>query len=110
MRLKVVWILAFVCFGWLNSLEAQALSIDFDVAGMQDGYCRIIGMLGGQNYLADSIPAKAGKAEYRRTKALPGGMYYFVFPDKRSYLQFLLDEDQTFTLETKATNLSLIHI
>ena len=35
------------------------VSLDFEVAGMPDGYCRIIGMLGGQNFLVDSIKKRA---------------------------------------------------
>lgn len=102
--MKWAWILAFACLGWASDLQAQKVSIDFDVSGMPDGYCRIIGMLGGQNYLVDSVKAKDGKTAYRSDKALAGGMYYFVFPDQRSYLQFLVDQDQTFSLTTKASD------
>ncbi|HEX2901372.1 MAG TPA: hypothetical protein VHS96_16780, partial [Bacteroidia bacterium] len=82
------------------------VSLDFEVAGMPDGYCRIIGMLGGQNFLVDSMLAKGGKAHYEQAEALQGGLYYFVFPDQRSFLQFLLDKDQVFALRTDARDVT----
>lgn len=83
------------------------VSLDFEVAGMPDGYCRIIGMLGGQNFLVDSMLSKGGKAHYESsTEPLKGGLYYFVFPDQRSFVQFLVDKDQTFALRTDARDVT----
>jgi peroxiredoxin len=76
------------------------VSLKFEIKGLPEGYCRIIGMLGGQNYLVDSLPSKAGKVQYERADALPGGLYYLVAPDQRSYIQFLLDKDQAFSMRT----------
>jgi thiol-disulfide isomerase/thioredoxin len=78
-----------------------AVEIKFQVEGLPDGYCRIIGMIGNQNYLVDSIRATGGTATLTRDEKLFGGLYYFVFPDQRTFIQFLVDKDQQFTLETK---------
>ena len=108
-----MWRNIFLLFFVLLAGQAQANSpfsggteITFEVEGMPAGWCRIIGMLGNQNYLVDTIQADAsGKATFRKATPLEGGLYYFVFPDQRTFLQFLVDKDQTFTLRTKAKNI-----
>jgi peroxiredoxin len=93
--------------GWLQWTWAQPkVAIDFDVKGMPNGYCRIIGMLGGQNFLVDSILAMNGKARFEKAEPLQGGLYYFVFPDQRTFIQFLLDKDQTLALRTDARDVN----
>jgi thiol-disulfide isomerase/thioredoxin len=81
------------------------VALDFDIKGLPDGYCRIIGMLGGQNYLVDSAKSAAGKLHFEQATALPGGLYYMVFPDQRTFVQFLLDQDQQFTLRSDAKDI-----
>lgn len=92
------WSVAWMLTQWAVAQDKVAL--DFEVSGMPDGYCRIIGMMGGQNYLVDSMKAIQGKVHFEQNKPLPGGLYYFVFPDQRTYIQFLLDSDQEFALHT----------
>lgn len=88
-------------------LQAQpAVTLDFEIKGLPDGYCRIIGMLGGQNYLVDSAQARGGKLHYQRAEPLAGGLYYMVFPDQRTFIQFLLDQDQTMILRSDAQDLT----
>jgi thiol-disulfide isomerase/thioredoxin len=93
----------------LVGLHARAetpVDLHFEVPGMPDGYCRIIGMVGGNNYLADSFPAKGGKAVYTSEKLLDAGLFYLVFPDQQTYFQFLLDKDQQFTMRSDLSDLT----
>jgi thiol-disulfide isomerase/thioredoxin len=102
------WLLAMIWMGLLPlaTFAQPNVSLNFDIKGLPDGYCRIIGQLGGQNYLVDSVMAKGGKALFSKQEALPGGLYYFVFPDQRTFVQFLLDKDQQFSLVTDNKDLT----
>ncbi len=89
-----------------SSVQAQSkVSISFEIKGMQDGFCKIVGMLGNNNYLVDTLPSKNGKATYTRKELLPGGLYYFVFPDQRSFVQFLVDKEQQFSMQTDTADI-----
>ncbi len=90
----------------VGAIAQPKVALDFDVKGMPDGFCRIIGMLGGQNYLVDTLPCKAGKLHFEKADLLPGGLYYMVFPDQKSYVQFLLDQDQVFAMRTDAQDVT----
>ena len=97
--------------GWM-ALPAQspesagsATDIRFEISGMPQGYCRIIGMVGDQNYLADSVLSQNGVAHLKRDKPLDAGLFYFVFPDRRTFVQFLADKDQEFVMKTERNNL-----
>lgn len=102
-RWTLVFALFLTHFG-LN-LNAQALDISIEIKGMPDGNCRLIGMFGGQNFLADSLIAKGGKAEIKRDKSLEPGMYYFVLPNNQSFCQILLDSDQSFKMKTELSDI-----
>ncbi len=89
-----------------GGLMAQGgTNITFEIQGLPTGWCRIIGMVGDQNYLSDTILAENGVAKLEREEALGGGLYYFVFPDKRTFIQFLADKDQDFTLRANRNDL-----
>ena len=100
MNLKRLSICIAFAMASLTAIAQPKMAVDFDVKGLPDGYCRLIGMLGGQNYLADSALSGGGKVHFEKTEALAGGLYYLVFPDQRTFVQFLLDKDQVFTLRT----------
>lgn len=104
MRNATLLIVLFIS-GWLALPAQSGTNIKFEIAGMPNGYCRIIGMVGDQNYLADSILAQNGVATLQRENPLSPGLFYFVFPDRRTFVQFLADEDQEFTMKTETANM-----
>ena len=79
---------------------------EFNIRSLSgSGFCRFIGVIGSTNFLIDSIPVpQDGRLTLKQDTALPGGLYFLVLPNQSS-LQFLLDQDQTFTLTTDANNL-----
>lgn len=89
--------------GWV-SLSGQT-QIKVEINGLPNGYCRVIGMVGDQNYLADSVLATNGIATITRENPLDPGLFYFVFPDRRTFVQFLADKDQEFNLKSDVSNL-----
>ncbi|MFN8237456.1 MAG: TlpA disulfide reductase family protein [Chitinophagales bacterium] len=99
-------ILLAITFFLFFTVQAQSkVSISFEIKGMQDGFCKIVGMLGNNNYLVDTLPAKNGKALYTRNELLQGGLYYFVFPDQRSFVQFLVDKEQQFSMHSDTADI-----
>jgi peroxiredoxin len=54
----------------------------------------------GGKYLRDTaIIDKNGVANFQGTKKLQRGMYLFVFPKKRDYFEFMIDDDQDFQID-----------
>lgn len=54
----------------------------------------------GGKYLRDTgIIDKNGVANFHGTKKLQRGMYLFVFPKKRDYFEFIIDDDQDFQID-----------
>lgn len=77
-------------------------SIKFMVKGLKEG--EIVFMadhhIGGK-YLRDTaIVNKKGVAEFKGNKRLQRGMYLFVLPEKADFFEFLIDDNQDFTIKT----------
>lgn len=95
---KFLLLLTLVCAASLG-LQAQGTLVNFKIKGSPVGTFKIIGMLGGQNYLADTVvAAKEGEILWKKAVPLPGGLYYLVYPDQKTFVQFLLDKDQEFSM------------
>jgi thiol-disulfide isomerase/thioredoxin len=84
---------------------ANPVTLEFDVKGMPNGYCKLIGMLGNNNFLVDSFPALNGKASYKKAEPLNPGLYYFTLPDMKGFFQLLLDSDQQLVMKTDTLDL-----
>jgi peroxiredoxin len=87
-----------LCWCVCTRLYAQGTDIQFQLKGAPSGTYKIIGMFGGQNYLADSLVYQSGPLRWQRKEPVAGGLYYFVFPDQQTFVQLLLDKDQVFTV------------
>ena len=61
-------LIVLILSGWLALPAQSGTNIKFDIQGLPNGYCRIIGMVGDQNYLADSILAQNGVATLQQTR------------------------------------------
>ena len=65
----------------------------------------MVGMLGEQNYLADSAMVDArGHFTLRREHPLAAGFYTFLLPGNKNF-SILIDQEQHFTLRTKANDI-----
>ncbi len=74
--------------------------ITVKVPTLKDTTCFLARYYGDKQYLIDTTRADAsGKAVFEGPKPLDGGLYLFVFPDKR-YFEFIIDREQHFSLET----------
>jgi peroxiredoxin len=81
----------------------EAVDVTLEVAGAPDSIVKIIGTIGSTNYLVDSTACKAGMVHLKRDTALPSGLYFVLMPHN-VVLQFLLDQDQTFSIKTDQGN------
>lgn len=85
--------------------ETEKPLISVSIAGVPQGKVYLIGILGDQFYRADSSVFDAsGKLEFKREELYERGFYY-LHDGKSLTLQMLIDQDQTFSLETKLTDL-----
>jgi peroxiredoxin len=55
--------------------------------------------IGGKYLIDTAIIDKNGVANFQGTKKLQRGMYLFVFPKKRDYFEFMIDDDQDFQID-----------
>jgi thiol-disulfide isomerase/thioredoxin len=77
-------------------------NIRFKVKGLKPGETVYLAdhHIGGK-YLRDTtVVDKKGIATFDGTKILQRGMYLFVLPEKKDYFEFLVDDDQDFTIST----------
>lgn len=69
-----------------------------------NGPCFIAGIFGKENYVTDSAKAVNGLITVSREEPFPAGMYYVLLPDKKKYVQLLLDKDQEFSMTSTVQN------
>lgn len=79
---------------------AEPTDVRFALSGAPgDSAIRIIGIVGNSNYLVDSLPLVDGAIHLKRDTALPSGLYFLDLPGSAT-LQFILDQDQSFSITT----------
>lgn len=77
--------------------EGTAIKVNFD--NFKGGTVDIYGITGKNKHQVTSFEVDSlGKGKFERDKRLPGGLYYFVLPDK-SFFQIFLDVNQHFQIK-----------
>lgn len=79
--------------------KGEPFEATFTIANAPDSAGRIIGVIGSTNFLVDSVVPQAGVYHIKLDTALPGGVYFLAVTSTIAY-QFLLDQDQTFSLSS----------
>jgi peroxiredoxin len=88
-----------------QSGQADSTLIDVRIEGLGAGLTRLVGVLGDQNYIADSVMVDANGAFTLRRKApLPAGYYTFLLPGMKNFA-VLIDVDQHFSLRANVANI-----
>ena len=80
-------------------------NIKVEIEGLGSGVCHLIGVYTDQFFMADSVMATGGKLTLKKNEPYQPGFYYLRLPDRRTTIQMLIDQDQTFTMKTKMNNL-----
>ena len=81
--------------------KSESYDIKFAVKGLKQGTtCILANYYGDKQYIKDSAKVDAkGIVTFKGDEKLPQGIYLFVPPDKK-YFDFVVDEKQTFLIET----------
>ena len=85
--------------------KAENPKIEVTVEGLGAGTAFLIGTFTDQRYRADTATVNAnGVMRFTKDEPYKAGLYYIVFDDK-TFLQTLVDTDQTFSMKTNKANL-----
>jgi peroxiredoxin len=85
--------------------EAEVPNINVIVEGLGAGTVTLVGTYTDQRFKQATTSADAsGTIQFTHTEPYKSGLYFIVFEDN-SYIQVLIDKDQTFTMKTTKANL-----
>lgn len=118
--LPLVAFLFFVCCqnqpsnGEISSVSGaskQPLDVKMKINGYANGWVKLLGFYGDQNWILDSVMVDAqGNAQFKKDTPIYEGMYFIAFPDQK-FAQLLIDKQQQFTLEfTKSDPVSSMKV
>lgn len=80
--------------------QKTGYQIIVQIPAMKDTPCYLANYYGDKQYIQDTVRSDGnGTVVFEGKKQLPGGIYLFVFPDKR-YFEMLIDKEQYFSMET----------
>lgn len=100
MKIKVLTFF-FTLFCLQTNLLGQAAEIKLQLKGYTEGggLCRLIGMFGDQNYVADTATlSKTGLLTFERAEGYKNGMYFILLPDKSNLQILFVKEEPRFSL------------
>jgi len=79
--------------------DKKPLDLKVKVNGFANGWVKLIGFYGDQNWIVDSVLADAqGNIHFKKDTPLYEGMYFIAFPDQK-FVQLLIDREQQIELE-----------
>lgn len=85
--------------------QAGGFNVRIRVEGIADTTCYLGYHFGDKQYLRDTVEVDGqGWMTFQSDTLLDGGIYLCVLPDK-NYFEFIVGDDQEFTMETSKTNL-----
>ncbi len=97
------------CTGSSNNSDSRTshdfFQLDFTISGMNGGYVFLTGMYGGQFYTIDSFMVDSkGFSSIQHASLLPQGMYYVVLPDRYTSIQFIVTDEQNFSMSSDVSD------
>lgn len=94
----------------LNAAISQKTNIDFKINGLSNKSIIIAHYFGENTLINDTVNLDVlGKGTFKSDTLLPQGLYLCIYPDK-SYFEFILDQDQKFSIETKTGENAQVYI
>lgn len=83
-----------------TSAISQNTNIEFKIKGLDNKNIIIAHYFGENTLINDTVKLDdSGKGSFQVDTLLPQGLYLCIYPDK-SYFEFILDNDQKFSIET----------
>ena len=84
---------------------AENGNFTFRVEGMGAGAVRLVGILNDQQFLVDERSSDAnGLVQFQKDEPYRQGIYFALLPNNANF-QFMITEDQTFTMSTNINDL-----
>jgi thiol-disulfide isomerase/thioredoxin len=81
-------------------------NIDITIKGLKDTTCLLAYRFGSKIFVKDSITIDGkGRGHIESDKRYGGGVYLYVLPDKQTFMEFIISDDQEFTLKTDTADL-----
>lgn len=111
MKKRLVFLLVLLyCFNFPVTVSGQGYEIRVSFRNLKDTSVYLGYHFGDKKYVKDTIRLDThGKGVFQGDEPLPGGVYLLVMPNMR-YLEFLVDENQRFGIETDTTDfLNTLH-
>ncbi len=82
----------------------QGHNLKFKINGLKDTVAYLAGYYGPKQYFKDTADVDSqGNLVFKGKDSLPGGIYSVVMPDKGTYFEFIINE-QNFSMETDTGN------
>ncbi len=89
-----------------SQISGEGFHLKLSIEGLNSGYYFLTGLYGGQYYTIDSFAVDAmGHAQIEHSKLLAEGMYYVVLPDRYTSIQFIVTNEQNFSMTTELPNI-----
>lgn len=99
--MKINFLFFFIFFAQKLIAQNTAAEIRVQLNGYSDkiGLCRLIGLFGDQNYVADTASiSSTGKLIFERAEGYKSGMYFILLPNQISLQILFLKEEPRFSL------------
>lgn len=91
--------------GAQSTTASQTPEITIGIEGAAAGNVMLVASIGDQQYVQDTVQAGAdGVAIFTSNRTYPKGLYLAYYADK-TVLQFLIDEDQQFSISAKKSEI-----
>ena len=104
LTLTTLFLLLSLTSAFSQAAASDSTFIDAYISGLTAGKVRLVGVMGDQNYLADSTVADAtGHFTLRRKSPLSPGFYTWLLPGQKNF-SMLVDKDQKFTIRADAAD------
>ena len=98
---------AFLIFSHFSVAQKDGYKIKVTIAGISDSVCFLASYFGDKTYLKDTaVVDQNGVMIFEGRESLPGGLYIVAGTEKNKYFEFLINEKQRFSIETKKDDIA----
>ena len=97
----------FLFFSHFSLAQEDGYKIKVTITGISDSVCFLASYLGDKTYLKDTaVVDQNGMMVFEGRESLPGGLYIVAGTEKNKYFEFLINEKQRFSIETKKDDIA----
>ena len=80
-------------------------NIKLKIKGLKDTVCYLGNYFGDKQYIRDTARINSkSECTFKGKEDLPKGIYLIVTPDKKKYFEIIVNNEQSFSIETDTSN------